>query len=141
MFISPCGWYAFELSLDNIPLWEIEDTPVQTVMTHLSEPCQIEIQAAQKESISHDDEMSNIHEQYLEEAAVHPIKTSMSQNIFGVRFIVTRGYGLDERDWLVGHAYWGRYCTFLQLKAGPGSSPKSTLQVFYDILNTLQPLI
>ena len=138
MHISPCGWYCFTPPVAEE--WDCDDTPEMTLLTHNDRRTYIELLSARKSTLADAEEISQMHEDYLVEKKILPQKTVVSENPFRVRFYVTRGGGMDEKDWIVAHAFWHNYCVFLQFHGDPEGKSSPKVQAFYDILNSLQPL-
>lgn len=138
MHISPCGWYCFDL--DTLEQWQLEDTSEKTILIPSDNTCKIELISARKVLCANDDEISQFHEEYLEDAKVAPTKTVMSENNYKVKYYVTKGTGPDERFWIVAHAFWNNYCVFVQYKGIQTRKMASKIQTFYNILSSLQPL-
>ena len=139
MHISPCGWYCFKFQNKN--QWELKDTQEKTLLTAADNKSTIELLSARKEKETIDDEISQIHENYLAQEAIIPTRTVFSENPFGIQFYVTRGTGPDERICITGHAFWNNYCIFIQYRGMQHRNSHSSIQTFYDILNSLQPLV
>ena len=64
----------------------------------------------------------------------------MSENACNVLTFVTRGVGSDEREHIVCHAYWKNYCAFIKYHGQRRTDSNRRAQVFYDLVNSLQPL-
>ncbi len=138
MHISPCGWYCF--NSPNPELWNMDDSPEKTDLHCIDGSCSIELLCARKSTEAIDDEISQMHEDYLEQEHILPEETILSENPFKVKYYVTQGTGLDENKRIIGHAYWNNYCIFIQYKGEQNTQMELKVKTFYDILNSLQPL-
>ncbi len=138
MHISPCAWYCFEVK--NTPNWDVQDLPDKTTVSAKDKSCNIELVAARKVKKAEDVEISEFHEAYLREQKLQPLKTVMTENPYKIITIVTRSIGPDERYWIVCHAFWANYCAFIRYHGVRQENMETKVQVFYDIVNSLQPL-
>jgi hypothetical protein len=139
MHVSPCGWYCF--SFNNDGYWKVKDTREKTTITCLDQSSSIELLCARKAADPLHEEISEFHEEYLTQEKILPSKTVLSENPFGVKFYVTKGTGMDERFWIVCHAFWNNYCVFMKYHGIQTVKSNVKTQIFYDILNSLQPLV
>ncbi len=137
MHISPCGWYCIEVDEGSA---HVKDTKEKTLLNPADGSYEIELLSARKTSDALDDEISQIHEDYLSNEGVIPNRTVLSENPYGVKFYVTQGSGKDERIWIVCHAYWNNYCLFLLYHGVKDRNSHSGIQLFYNIINSIQPL-
>ncbi len=138
MHVSPCAWYCFEFRETGD--WSVEDDPEKTLLTSSDRTAIIELIAARKTSEMIDVEISDFHEAYLKEEKILPDKTVMTENPHKVMIIVTRGVGPDERYWIICHAFWGHYCTFIRFHGLPQGNLDGKIQTYFNIINSLQPL-
>ena len=138
MHVSPCAWYCFQVPDEG--LWMIKDSNDRTWITAADGSCAIEVAAARRTGTADEDEISEIHERYLQEEGIQPVKTIMSENPNRVLTYVTRGLGMDEREHIVCHAYWKNYCAFVKYHGHQGTTSRQRSQVFYDLINSLEPL-
>ncbi len=138
MHISPCAWYCFDFA--GSKEWDVKDMPDKTLVTAKDNSCFIELIAARKIKKAEDVEISDFHENYLKEEKIQPLKTVMTENPYKIITIVTRGIGIDERYWIVCHAFWNNYCAFIRYHGARKEGMDGRIQAFYDIVNSLQPL-
>ncbi len=138
MHISPCAWYCFDLHHSSN--WKIQDLEDKTTVTAMDDSCSIELIAARKIKKAEDVEISDFHETYLREEKIQPLKTVMTENQYKIITIVTRGFGPDERYWIICHAFWNNYCAFIRYHGMRQDGMENKVQAFYDIVNSLQPL-
>lgn len=138
MHVSPCAWYCFDIQ--DMTGWEVKDLQDKTVITAQDQSCTIELIAARKIKKAEDVEISEFHESYLRDEKIQPLKTVMTENPYKIITIVTRGVGADERYWIVCHAFWNNYCAFIRYHGHRREHMDPKVQVFYDIVNSLQPL-
>lgn len=136
--ISPCGWYSFEISQPDLT---VEDNHEKTLISPEDNSFQIELLSARKTTQAVDDEISQIHEDYISHEKIIPNRTVLAENDFGVKFYVTQGSGMDEHTWIVCHAFWNNYCIFIQYHGIKNRNTHNGIQLFYNIVNGLQPLI
>jgi hypothetical protein len=152
MRVSPCAWYCFEINDDEI--WRVEE---HRETTHLIAPdgsCDIEIAAALRTKLTPDksgnavpadgrideDEIAGIHERYLKDEGIAAVKTALAENPHHIAAYVTRGLGLDEREHIVCHAWWGNYCAFIKYRGRREKAAPSRIRAFYELVDSLQPL-
>ncbi len=138
MHVSPCAWYCF--FFEDKGEWDIRDLKDKTIISNLDGTCTIELVAARKIQKAIDVEISDYHETYLRDEQVIPLKTVMTENAANIVTIVTRGTGPDERFWIVCHAFWNNYCAFIRYHGHQREAMQKKIQVFYDIVQSLQPL-
>lgn len=139
MHVSPCAWYCFEIGEDSP--WTIEDGRDRTVLTAPDKSCAIEITAARRREGSPDeDEIAGLHERYLKDEGIQPIKTALAENPHRIAAYVTRGLGMDEREHIVCHAWWNRYCAFISYRGRRELSAPARIRAFYELVDSLQPL-
>jgi hypothetical protein len=138
MHVSPCAWYCFDFA--DSTGWVVKDLPDKTMVTATDNSCFIELIAARKIKKSEDVEISEFHENYLRDEKIQPLKTVLTENPYKIITIVTRGIGIDERYWIVCHAFWNNYCAFIRYHGSRKDGMDSRVQAFYDIVNSLQPL-
>lgn len=138
MHVSPCAWYCFDLN--DTADWEVRDLQDKTMVTATDDSCSIELIAARKLKKAEDVEISDYHEGYLREERIAPLKTVVTENPHKIVTIVTRGVGADERFYIVCHAFWNNYCTFIKYHGRRREGMDARMQAFYDIVNSLQPL-
>jgi hypothetical protein len=151
LHISPCAWYCFEIG-DGEP-WRVEEHDDHTVLTAPDGSCAIEIAAARRQvgqggPGSHggqagpsEDEIAGIHERYLKDEGIQPLKTALAENPHRIAAYVTRGLGMDEREHIVCHAWWNNYCAFIKYRGRRERSAPERIRAFYDLVDTLQPLV
>lgn len=153
MRVSPCAWYCFELS-DEEP-WRIEESHDTTWLFAPDGSCAIEIAAALRTAGSPDksglalpaagrideDEIAGIHERYLKDEGIQPVKTALAENPYRIAAYVTRGLGLDEREHIVCHAWWGNYCAFIKYRGRREAAAPARIRAFYELVDSLQPLV
>lgn len=138
MHVSPCAWYCFDIR--DTRGWDLKDIQDKTLLTAKDQTCVIELIAARKIRKAEDVEISDFHESYLREEKIQPLKTVMMENPYKIITIITRGIGADERYWIVCHAFWNNYSTFIRYHGSRQEGMEGRVQVFYDIVNSLQPL-
>lgn len=138
MHFSPCAWYCFDIN--DMTGWKVQDLQDKTIITAEDQSCTIELVAARKVKKAEDVEISDFHESYLRDEKIQPLKTVMTENPCKIITIVTRGVGPDERYWIVCHAFWNNYCAFIRYHGHRREHMDAKVQVFYDIVNSLQPL-
>ena len=139
MHISPCAWYCFSLGNEDAA-WKVEDQADKTLLTADDQSCWIELAAARKAKNTDDGEVTEIHERYLRDEGIQALKTVMSENPQRIVTYVTRGFGSDEREHIVCHAFWKNYCAFIKYQGRRDRSMQKRVQAFYDIVQSLQPL-
>jgi hypothetical protein len=140
MRISPCAWYCFEVG-EGEP-WRVEDRGDATWLSAPDGSCAIEITAARRAGgLADDDEVAGIHERYLKDEGIHAVRTALSENMHGISAYVSRGLGMDEREHVVCHAWWGRYCAFIRYRGRRERHAPERVQAFYDLVESLQPLV
>jgi hypothetical protein len=137
MHVSPCAWYCFQLP--DTGTWEVKDQADRTWITAPDGTCGIEIAAARRMGASEENEIADVHERYLRDEGIQPVKTMMSENPCKVTTYVTRGLGMDEREHIICHAYWKNYCAFIRYH-GRREAASNHTQAFYDLVESLQPL-
>ena len=140
MHISPCAWYCFTLQ-DEEPAWDVQDLDQRTLITSPDKSCSIEVAAAHRTGKSEEGEVADIHEKYLLDEGIQPVKTVMTENPFQIVTYVTQGVGADEREHIVCHAYWKNYCAFIKYLGRREGGGRQRVQAFYDLIQSLQPLI
>ena len=140
MHISPCAWYCFTLRDDGAP-WEVKDQDDRTLLTSPDRSSSIEVAAARRTGKAEEGEVSDLHEKYLDDEGIQAVKTVMTENPCHIVTYVTRGVGADEREHIVCHAYWKNYCAFIKYmgRRDAGAGPRA--QTFYDLVQSLQPLV
>jgi hypothetical protein len=139
MHVSPCAWYCFHVS-DDEP-WRVDESGDRTLLLAPDGSCRIEIAAARRTGNAADeDEIATIHEGYLKDEGIQPLKTALAENPFRIAAYVTRGLGLDEREHIVCHAYWSNYCAFIKYQGRREKAEPARIQAFYDLVDSLQPL-
>jgi len=138
MHISPCAWYCFNVPDEDE--WEVKDADERTWIEAVDGSCGIEIAAARRTGKTGEDEVSEIHESYLRDEGIQALKTVMAENPYQAVTYVTRGLGADELEHIVCHAYWKNYCAFIKYQGRRGAESQKRTQVFYDLVNSLQPL-
>lgn len=151
MRVSPCAWYCFEL--DEEHPWRIEEDRETTRLIAPDGSCAIEIAAALRTAASPDksgpaatagrideDEIAGIHERYLKDEGIQPVKTALAENPHNIAAYVTRGLGLDEREHIVCHAWWGNYCAFIKYRGRRERATPGRIRAFYELVDSLQPL-
>jgi hypothetical protein len=153
MRVSPCAWYCFELG-DDEP-WRVEEDHDTTLLIAPDGSCTIEIAAALRTAGSPDksglaalspdhideDEIAGIHERYLKDEGIQAVKTALAENPHQIAAYVTRGLGLDEREHIVCHAWWGNYCAFIKYRGRREKAVPARIRAFYELVDSLQPLI
>ena len=72
--VSPCGWYCYELDDDTNEL-KVTDTQEKTIIIGPENVFEIVLLSARKKSEAIDDEISQIHEDYLAENSIIPNRT------------------------------------------------------------------
>lgn len=137
LHISPCGWYSFEINTHDLTL---EDTREKTEIRPHDTSYTLEIVSARKDNVVDDDEMLEIHEEFLITEKIKPSKTILSQNSFEVKYYITRGLTGDNGISVVSHMYWDRYCIFLQFLGDADKYYAKMPEVIYNILESVQPL-
>ena len=138
MRVSPCAWYCFELGGEA---WGVEERGEETVFRTGDGACVIEIAAARRTGPTDEDEVAGIHERYLRDEGIQPVKTALAENPHHVNAYVTRGLGLDEREHVVCHAWWNNYCAFIRYRGRREGSTRERVRAFYDLVDSLQPLV
>jgi hypothetical protein len=138
MHVSPCAWYCF--TLDEEDDWKVEDRAEETRLSAPDGSCVIEITAARRVGRADESEIADIHERYLQNEGIQPLKTAVAENPFRISAYVTRGLGIDEREHIVCHAYWRNYCAFLKYRGRREPNASARIQAFYDLVESLQPL-
>jgi hypothetical protein len=142
MRVSPCAWYCFEL--DEAQAWRVEERGDHTLLTAPDGSCSIEIAAARRTEPppggADEDEIARIHELYLKHEGIQPVKTALAENPHRIAAYVTRGLGLDEREHIVCHAWWSRYCAFIKYHGRREQAAPARIRAFYDLVDSLQPL-
>ena len=153
MRISPCAWYCFEVGDDEA--WRVKEDRDTTWLIAPDGGCAIEIAAALRTKPSPDkpdetsirgarvdeDEIAGIHERYLKDEGIQAVKTALAENPHRIAAYVTRGLGLDEREHIVCHAWWGNYCAFIRYRGRRELARPGRIRAFYDLVDSLQPLI
>lgn len=139
MHVSPCAWYCFQLG-GGEDLWNVTDVEDKTLIESKDGSCRIDVVAARRIGESTDGEVTEIHERFLVEQRIQPLKTVMSENPNRITTLVTRGIGVDERYHIVSHAFWKNYCAFVHYQGRRDPSLQKNVQTFYDLLQSLQPL-
>lgn len=139
MRVSPCAWYCFDVD-DESP-WRIEERGDHTLLSAPDGNCSIEIAAARRTGPADDSEIADIHERYLLDEGIQPLKTALAENPHRIAAYVTRGLGIDEREHIVCHAWWTNYCAFIQYRGRREYSERERIQAFYDLVDSLQPLV
>jgi hypothetical protein len=139
MHVSPCAWYCFQLTGAE-EKWKVTDIEDKTLIEAVDGSCTIEVVAARKIGVTTDGEVTEIHERFLIEERIQPLKTMMSENPNKITTLVTRGIGVDERYHIVSHAFWKNFCAFVHYQGRREPSLQKGAQVFYDLLQSLQPL-
>jgi len=138
IYVSPCAWYCF--SIGDESEWEVTDLDDRTLISARDQSCAIEVAAARRAGKAEEDEVAEIHEHYLRDEGIQAIKTVMAENPCNILTFVTRGVGADEREHIVCHAYWKNYCAFIKYNGRRRIDSNRRAQVFYDLVNSLQPL-
>ncbi len=118
----------------------MKDADERTWIEAVDGSCGIEIAAARRMGKTEEDEVAEIHESYLRDEGIQALKTVMAENPYQAVTYVTRGLGADEREHIVCHAYWKNYCAFIKYRGRRGTDSNRRTQVFYDLVNSLQPL-
>jgi hypothetical protein len=160
LHISPCAWYCFEIG--DGESWRVEERDDHTLLTAPDGSCTIEIAAARRTSgisgtsgtsgstdntgfsakhRADEDEIAGIHERYLREEGIQPLKTALAENPHRIAAYVTRGLGMDEREHIVCHAWWNNYCAFIKYRGRRERSVPGRIRAFYDLVDSLQPLV
>ncbi|HLU70390.1 MAG TPA: hypothetical protein VKZ88_06435 [Fibrobacteria bacterium] len=153
MRVSPCAWYCFEIGDDEV--WQVREDRETTWLIAPDGSCTIEVAAALRTAPSPDktgatsmtggpideDEIASIHERYLEGEGIQVLKTALAENPCRVTAYVTRGLGLDEREHIVCHAWWGPYCAFVKYHGRRERATPGRIRAFYDLVDSLQPLV
>ncbi len=139
MRVSPCAWYCFEV--DDREEWRVEDKADHTILASPDGSCSIEITAARRTGPADESEIAGIHERYLLDEGIQALKTALAENPHRITAYVTRGLGIDEREHIVCHAWWKNYCAFIQYRGRRENSSRSRIQTFYDLVDSLQPLV
>lgn len=139
MHVSPCAWYCF--TLDDRDGWKVEDGAEETLLSAPDGSCVIEITAARRVGSADESEIADIHERYLQNEGIQPLRTAVAENPFRIAAYVTRGLGVDEREHIVCHAYWKNYCAFLKYRGRREKDVAGRIQAFYDLVDSLQPLV
>jgi hypothetical protein len=157
MRISPCAWYCFEIGDEDT--WRVEERN-ETILLHSPDgSCHIEIAAARRTTPASgrgphtgfphadvarqgadEDEIAGLHEKYLKDEGIQPVKTALAENPHQIAAYVTRGLGLDEREHIICHAWWGRYCAFIKYRGRRENSEPRRIRAFYELVDSLQPL-
>jgi hypothetical protein len=138
MHVSPCAWYCF--TLDDGDGWKVEDGAQETLLSAPDGSCVIEITAARRVGRADESEIASIHERYLQDEGIQPLRTAVAENPYRIAAYVTRGLGVDEREHIVCHAYWRNYCAFLKYRGRREKNTAGRVQAFYDLVDSLQPL-
>jgi hypothetical protein len=138
MHVSPCAWYCF--TLDDGDGWRVEDGAEETLLSAPDGSCVIEITAARRVGRADESEIADIHERYLQNEGIQPLKTAVAENPFRISAYVTRGLGVDEREHIVCHAYWRNYCAFIKYRGRREKNVAGRIRAFYDLVDSLQPL-
>lgn len=136
--VSPCAWYCFRLPDEGE--WEVRDTDDRTWIAATNGSCGIEIAAARRTGKTEEGEVAEIHERYLRDEGIQALNTVMAENPCRVLTYVTRGLGADEQEHIVCHAYWKSYCAFIKYKGRRDADSRRQTQIFYDLVNSLEPL-
>lgn len=153
MRISPCAWYCFEVD-DELP-WRVDEDRETTTLRAPDGSCAIEIAAALRTAANPDktgraapvdgrideDEIAGIHERYLKDEGIQALKTALAENPHNIAAYVTRGLGLDEREHIVCHAWWGNYCAFIRYRGRREAAVPGRIRAFYELVDSLQPLV
>lgn len=142
MRVSPCAWYCFEV--DDGEAWGVEERGDHTLLTAPDGSCAIEIAAARRSAgtgAPDENEIAVIHERYLLDEGIQPLKTALAENPHRIAAYVTRGLGMDEREHIVCHAWWSNYCTFIKYRGRREKAVPARIQTFYDLVDSLQPLV
>lgn len=139
LHVSPCAWYCFEIS----GAWRFDERDDQTLLAAPDGSCLIEIVAARRtdDGLADEDLVAGIHEGYLRDEGIQAVKTALAENPHGVSAYVTRGVGTDEREHVVCHAWWSRYCAFLRYRGRRDRSEPERIRAFYELVDSLQPLV
>ncbi len=139
LHVSPCAWYCFEVQ----GAWRLDERGDQTLLAAPDGSCLIEIVAARRadEGAADEDAVAGIHEGYLRDEGIQAVKTALAENPHGVSAYVTRGVGTDEREHVVCHAWWGRYCAFLRYRGRRERTEPDRIRAFYELVDSLQPLV
>jgi len=140
LHVSPCAWYCFEIE----GAWRLDEGGERTLLTAPDGACSIEIVAARRTDVASatdEDAIAGIHEGYLRDEGIQAVKTALAENPHGMSAYVTRGVGTDEREHLVCHAWWGRYCAFLRYRGRRERAEPDRIRAFYDLVDSLQPLV
>jgi hypothetical protein len=142
MRVSPCAWYCFEIG-DGMP-WRVEERDDHTLLTAPDGSCAIEITAARRSTgngPADEDEIAGIHERYLRDEGIQPVKTALAENPHRIAAYITRGLGLDEREHIVCHAWWSHYCAFVKYRGRRERATPERIRAFYELVDSLQPLV
>jgi hypothetical protein len=138
MHVSPCAWYCFHVS--DGELWRVDESGDRTVLTAPDGSCMIEVAAARRTGQADESEIAGIHERYLKDEGIQPLRTALAENPYRIAAYVTRGLGVDEREHIVCHAYWRNYCAFIKYRGRREKTVPGRIQAFYDLVDSLQPL-
>lgn len=142
MRVSPCAWYCFEVGDEQA--WRVEERDDHTLLLAPDGSCAIEIAAARRSpgtGNADEDEIAGIHERYLKDEGIQPVKTALAENPHRIAAYVTRGLGLDEREHIVCHAWWSNYCAFVKYRGRRERATPERIRAFYDLVDSLQPLV
>ena len=139
MHISPCAWYCFHLPEECG--WKVKDTDDRTWIQTPDGSFGIEIAAARRTGKTEEGEVAELHERYLRDEGIQALKTVLTENPCRVNTYVTRGLGADEREHIICHAYWKNYCAFIKYRGRRDADSRRQSQVFYDLVNSLEPLV
>jgi hypothetical protein len=148
MRISPCAWYCFEIG--DGETWRVEERDDHTLFTAPDGSCAIEIAAARRSpdakggagaGRADEDEIAGIHERYLRDEGIQPLKTALAENPHRIAAYVTRGLGVDEREHIICHAWWSNYCAFIKYRGRRERAVPERIRAFYELVDSLQPLV
>ncbi len=136
MHISPCGWYC--IAPDLPPEWILEDTAEKTHIQNMENGSFIELRSARSENETDTDEVMTMHTHYLKTFDLTFKEPILTENQFHVPIITSKSISQANDRIVVSHAFWRNYCVFAQITSH--DLTQKDLQVFYDILQSMQPL-
>ena len=91
MHVSPCAWYCFQVSEDVV--WRIDESGDRTLLAAPDGSCRIEVAAARRTGDADESEIAEIHERFLKDEGIQPLKTALAENPYRITAYVT---SLDE---------------------------------------------
>lgn len=135
MYISPCGWFCFEVPDE----WRSMEKKDGVLLVTLDNTAVAEIHSARKSTPMQVGELSEIHESYLRSERLKPDETRFfetQQNLECILSACTNGNHLI----IIAHIGWTHYAVFLHLELPLDEDIEERLSDLQFILDSIESL-